>query len=46
MGFSMMDVDPTMKFSWSDVHPGFLAFLRMFMKFSYYLWVMSFLVSR
>jgi hypothetical protein len=28
-------LEPTMKLSWSDVHPGFLVFRRMFIKFSY-----------
>ena len=46
MVFSFMDLDPTMKLSWSDIHPGFLAFLRMFMKFSYCLDVMLFFFSR
>ena len=35
MAFSFMVLEPTIKLSWSDVHPGFLAFLRMFIKFSY-----------
>ena len=46
MALSLMDLEPTMKFSWCDVHPGLLAFLRMFMKFSYCLYVMSFFLSR
>ncbi len=46
IAFSFMDLEPTMKFSWSDVHPGFLVFLRMFMRFSYCLYVMSFFVSK
>ncbi len=29
MVFSLMDLEPTMKFSCSDVHPGLLVFLRM-----------------
>ncbi len=35
IAFSFMVVEPTIKFSWSDVHPGFLAFLRIFITFSY-----------
>ncbi len=35
MTFSFIDLEPTMKLSWSDVHPGFLVFRRMFIKFSY-----------
>ncbi len=35
MAFSFIDLEPTMKLSWSDVQPGFLAFLRMFIKFPY-----------
>ena len=35
MAFSFMVLEPTIKLSWSDVHPVFLAFLRMFIKFSY-----------
>ena len=46
IAFSCMDFEPTMKLSWSDVQPGFLNFLRMFMRFSYCLYVMSFFVSR
>ncbi len=30
MTCSCMVLEPTMKFNWSVVHPGFLAFLRMF----------------
>ena len=44
MAFSFMVLEPTIKLSWSDVHPGFLAFLRMFIKFSYCLdTILSFL---
>ena len=44
MVFSLMVLEPTIKLSWSDVHPGFLAFLRMFIKFSYCLdTILSFL---
>ena len=35
IAFSFMVLEPTMKLSWSDVHPGFLAFLRISIKFSY-----------
>jgi hypothetical protein len=35
MAFSFMVLDPTIKFSWSVVHHGFLAFLRISIKFSY-----------
>ncbi len=35
IAFSFMVLESTIKLSWSDVHPGFLAFLRMFMRFSY-----------
>ena len=35
MAFSFMVLEPTMKFSWSVVHPGFLAFLRISIKVSY-----------
>ncbi len=46
IAFSFTDFEPTMKLSWSDVQPGFLTFLRMFMRFSYCLYTMSFFVSR
>ena len=46
LAFSLIDLEPNMKFSWSDVHPGFLGFLRMSMKFSYCLYVMSSFVPR
>ena len=46
MAFSFMVLEPTMKFSWSVVHPGFLAFLRMFKKFSYCLNAMLSFLSR
>ena len=46
MTFWFMDLEPTMKFSWSDVHPGFFAFRRIFMKFSYCLDVMMSFLSR
>ncbi len=35
MTFSLMVLEPTIKISWSNAHPGFLAFLRMSIKFSY-----------
>ncbi len=35
MSFSFMVLEPTIKFSWSVVHPVFLAFLRISIKFSY-----------
>ncbi len=35
MAFSFMVLEPTIKFSWSVVHPGFLAFLRISIKVSY-----------
>ncbi len=44
--FSFMVLEPTIKFSWSDVHPGFLAFLRMLIKFSYCLDVILSFLSR
>ncbi len=46
ISFSFMVLEPTIKLIWSDVHPGFLAFLRMFMKFSYCLNVISSFLSR
>ncbi len=46
MTFSFIDLEPTIKLSWSDVHPGFLAFLRMFIKFSYCLETISSFLSR
>ena len=35
MAFSFMVLEPTIKFSWSVVHPVFLAFLRISIKVSY-----------
>ena len=35
MAFSFMVFEPTIKFSWSVVHPVFLAFLRISIKVSY-----------
>jgi hypothetical protein len=35
MAFSLMVLEPTIKFICSDVHPGLLPFRRISMKFSY-----------
>ena len=43
MAFSSI---PTMKFNCSDVHPEILVFLRMSMKFLYYLLALSSVLSR
>jgi hypothetical protein len=44
--FSVDSFGAIMKFSCPDVHPGILAFLRMSIKFSYCLYVMSSFLSR
>ncbi len=46
MDFSMIVLEPTMKFSCSDVHAGFLSFRRICMKFSYCLDSMFSFISR
>ncbi len=46
MAFSLIVLEPTIKFSCSDVHPGLLVFCWISMKFSYCLNDMSSFLSR